>query len=179
MGCLLLYIYIYGVLSSREYAARFGNDTKKALARVPFVKDIKTFWEFANAGYELGRLHVNYESVEEWPVAYEGDKSCVRIQKMQITEHNDERVIRVNDSLVISGIPIKAWRYVVNGRSALEWIVERYCDSTDKDSGIRNDCNMWGIEHGNESYVLSLIARVVSVSVESVRIIEGMPELGV
>lgn len=174
-----VFYYIYGVLSSREYAARFGNDTKKALARVPFVKDIRTFREFSNAGYELGRLHVNYESVEEWPVAYEGDKSCVRIQKMRITEHNDERVIRVNDSLVISGIPIEAWRYAVNGRSALEWIVERYCDSTDKDSGIRNDCNMWGIEHGNESYVLSLIAHVVRVSVESVRIIEGMPELGV
>ena len=97
---------------------------------------------------------------------------------MRILERNDERVIRVNDSLVISGIPSEAWRYAVNGRSALEWIVERYCDSTDKDSGIRNDCNMWGIEHGNESYVLNLIARVVRVSVESVRIIEGMPEFG-
>lgn len=173
-----IFFYIYGVLSSREYAERFGNDTKKALARVPFVRDIKTFREFANAGYELAMLHVNYESVDEWPVVYEGDKSCVRIQKMRIAERNDERVIRVNDSLVISGIPSEAWRYVVNGRSALEWIVERYCDSTDKASGIRNDCNMWGIEHGNESYVLSLIARVVRVSVESVRIIEGMPEFG-
>ena len=173
-----IFFYIYGVLSSREYADRFGNDTKKALARVPFVKDIKTFREFANAGYELAMLHVNYESVDEWPVTYEGDKSCVRIQKMRIAERNDERVIRVNDSLVISDIPSEAWRYVVNGRSALEWIVERYCDSTDKDSGIRNDCNMWGTEHGNESYVLSLIARVVRVSVESVRIIEGMPEFG-
>lgn len=189
-----IFFYIYGVLSSREYAARFGTDASMMLARVPFVNDSERFYAFMNAGYELAMLHVNYESVDEWPVTYEGDRSCVRIQKMRIITRDSaresvrdsarddvrdyERVIRVNDSLVMSGIPSEAWRYVVNGRSALEWIVERYCDSTDKDSGIRNDCNMWGIEHGNESYVLNLIARVVRVSVESVRIIEGMPEFG-
>lgn len=174
-----LFCYIYGVLSSREYAVRFGNDTKKLLARVPFVKDLNTFREFSQAGYKLGQLHVNYESVEEWPVVYEGDRSCVRVKKMRVIDRGDELAVRVNDSLVVSGIPSEAQRYVVNGRSALEWIAERYRDDVDKKTGIRNDCNMWGIEHGDEDYIVRLIARVARVSVESVRIIEGMPELGV
>ncbi|MBQ9594798.1 MAG: hypothetical protein IJR35_02945, partial [Synergistaceae bacterium] len=69
--------------------------------------------------------------------------------------------------------------YVVNGRSALDWIIERYQDSTDKASGIRNDCNSWGREHDDPGYVIELIERVIRVSVESVKIFESMPELGV
>ena len=67
----------------------------------------------------------------------------------------------------------------MNGKSALEWIVERYQDSTDKDSGLRNDCNAWGIEHGNPRYVLDLIESVIRVSVESVKIMKSLPELGI
>ena len=67
----------------------------------------------------------------------------------------------------------------MNGKSALDWIIERYQDSTDKDSGLRNDCNAWGREHDNESYILDLIGRVTRVSVETVKILRGLPELGV
>ena len=174
-----IFCYIYGVLSSREYASRFGNDIKKSLARVPFVDCMDRFREFSDAGRELGRLHVGYESVDEWPVVYEGDRTCIEVKKMRVLNRNDERVIRVNDSLVVSRIPSEAWRYVVNGRSALEWIVERYRDDVDSKSGLRNDCNAWGIEHREPEYILKLIAKVARVSVESVRIIEEMPELGV
>ncbi|MBR0034490.1 MAG: hypothetical protein IJP54_02330, partial [Synergistaceae bacterium] len=79
----------------------------------------------------------------------------------------------------IGGIPAEAWEYVVNGRSALEWIVERYSDSVDGKSGLRNDGNAWGRERGDERYIVELIRKVVSVSVETVRILRGMPELGV
>lgn len=173
-----IFFYIYGVLSSREYALRFGNDTRKALARVPFVKDAETFREFSRAGRELGALHVNYESAEEFPV---NSGECgvnsegMRITRMKIAEESGSRVIHVTPGVTLREIPACAWEYRVNGRSALEWIVERYKDDTDKTSGIRNDCNEWG----GAEYVVSLIRRVVTVSVETVRILEGLPELGV
>lgn len=165
-----IFYYVYGVLSSREYAARFGNDAKKVLARVPFVKDIETFREFSEAGRKLGALHVNYESAEEWPLEVSHDGG--RITKLRVNREDGEIC---GPGVTVRGIPACAWEYRVNGRSALEWIVERYKDETDKASGIRNDCNEWG----GAEYVLSLIRRVVTVSVETVRILEGLPELGV
>ena len=84
-----------------------------------------------------------------------------------------------NEHINIQNIPSEAWEYVVNGKSALEWIVERYQDSTDKDSDLRNDCNAWGIEHGNPRYVLDLIESVIRVSVESVKIMKSLPEVGI
>ncbi|MBR0258220.1 MAG: DEAD/DEAH box helicase, partial [Synergistaceae bacterium] len=172
-----MFYYIYGVLSSREYAERFGNDTKKVLARVPYVKDADTFREFSEAGRKLGALHVNYESADEWPIEVCGDASDLRVSKMRIVEDKDthERFIQYNAGITLRGIPREAWEYRVNGRSALEWIVERYRDDVDKASGLRNDCNAWG----EGDYVLRLIRRVVSVSVETVRILGGLPELGV
>ncbi len=171
-----IFYYIYGVLSSPEYAARFGDDTKKILARVPFAS---RFREFSEIGRELGKLHVNYESVSMWPIRFEGNAEDLRVTKLRIIERNGEKVIRYNENLTISGIPVEAWEYVVNGRSALGWIVERYRDEVDKASGLRNDCNAWGRESGNERYILELIGRVTRVSVESVRILRSMPELGV
>ncbi|MBQ7593026.1 MAG: DEAD/DEAH box helicase [Synergistaceae bacterium] len=171
-----IFYYIYGVLSSPEYALRFGDDTKKMLARVPFAS---SFREFARIGRELGKLHVNYEGVDEWPIELEGNADDLRVTKMRIVERNGEKVIRYNDGLTIAGIPAEAWDYVVNGRSALGWIVERYRDDVDRASGLRNDCNAWGRETGNERYILELIGRVTRVSVESVRILRSVPELGV
>ena len=174
-----IFCCIYGVLSSREYAARFGKDTKRLLARVPLVEGLERFRAFRDAGRELGRLHVGYESAEEWPLRLEGNAGDLRLTKMRIVERGGEKVIRYNDGLTIGGIPSEAWEYVVNGRSAVEWIVERYSDSVDGKSGLRNDGNAWGRERGNERYVLELIGRVVSVSVKTVKILEGLPELGV
>lgn len=170
-----IFSYIYGVLSSREYGERFGNDAKKVLARVPYVKDVETFREFSEAGRKLGDLHVNYESADEWPVSISGDADGVRIVRMKTAEEDGERVIRVARGVTVRGIPASAWEYRVNGKSALEWIVERYRDDADKASGIRNDCNEWG----GAVYVMGLIRRVVTVSVETVRILGGLPELGV
>lgn len=165
-----IFYYVYGVLSSREYAARFGNDAKKVLARVPFVKDIETFREFSEAGRKLGALHVNYESADEalLEVSHDGG----RITKLRVNREDGEIC---GPGVRVAGIPACAWEYKVNGKSALEWIAERYRDDVDKASGIRNDCNEWA----GAEYVLSLIRRVVTVSVETVRILEGLPELGV
>ncbi|MBQ9419210.1 MAG: DEAD/DEAH box helicase [Synergistaceae bacterium] len=172
-----IFYYVYGVLSSPEYRERFGVDVFKELARVPFAKN---FWAFSGAGRRLGDLHVNYEDVDvsdESGIRTEG--LDLRVSKMRIAERFGEKIIRYNDDITISGISPDAWHYVVKGKSALEWIVERYQDTTDKDSGLRNDCNAWGNERGESDYILKLIGRVERVSVETVKILRGLPELGV
>ena len=178
-----IFCYVYGVLSSREYASRFGNDAKRVLARVPFVDGWKKFREFRDAGRELGGLHVGYEECEEYAGLREewvsGVEHDYTVGRMRIEERGGERVIRYNGSLTLSGIPREAWEYEVNGRSALGWIVERYRDEVDVKSGLRNDCNAWGRERGDARYVVGLIGRVVSVSVETVRILGALPEMGV
>lgn len=95
-----IFCHVYGVLSSPEYAARFGDDTKKVLARVPYVDGLSKFREF-------GDLHVNYESKEMWPIHFEGNSDDLRVTKMRIVERNGEKVIRYNDGLTISGIPVE------------------------------------------------------------------------
>ena len=142
-----IFYYIYGVLNSQEYREKFGDDVKKVLARVPFAKDFRIFSE---AGRKLGELHVNYENVKAWPVKLietplsPGTKDRMhRIEKMRIIESNGgspaggEKIIRYNENITITEIPSEAWEYIVNGKSALEWIVERYQDSTDKDNYLK------------------------------------------
>ena len=155
------------------------------LARVPFAWD---FWIFSKAGRELGELHVNYEKVSAWPVQLIEtplspgtgiNERMHLVEKMKILDVEGEKSIRYNENITITGIPVEAWEYIVNGKSALEWIVECYQDSTDKDSGLRNDCNAWGLEHNNPRYILDLIEKVVRVSVETVQIVKGLPELRV
>ena len=158
---------------------------KRMLARVPLAK---SFWSFSKAGRELGDLHVNYEKARAWPVNLietplsPGTKDKMhRVEKMKIVELDGKKGIRYNENITVTGIPPEAWEYAVNGKSALEWIVERYQDSTDRDSGLRNDCNAWGLEQEPENprYPLDLIERVVRVSVETAKIVKGLPELGV
>lgn len=169
-----IFYYIYGVLSSPRYANEYGEEVKKMLARVPYEED---FWKYSKAGRKLGELHVNYESAEPWPVEYNHEAKDFRVKKLKLLKKDKNSKpygIFYNDEITISNIPPEAWEYIVNGKSALEWIAERYQDSNDKASGLRNDCNAWGIEHGNEKYILELIARVVRVSVESVKIMKEL-----
>ena len=184
-----IFYYIYGVLNSQEYREKFGDDVKKMLARVPFAKNFRAFSE---AGRKLGDLHVNYENVEPMDGLKITEKITLfpaqnskeaeeyyRVKKIKIIKASKEKYIQYNEHINIQNIPSEAWDYIVNGKSALEWIVERYQDSTDKDSGLRNDCNAWGIEHSNPRYILDLIERVIRVSIESVKIIKSLPELGI
>ena len=157
------------------------------LARVPFAKSAQDFWRFEEAGRKLAELHINYESAEQWhdlnlmntPLSPGTIKEMHAVEKMRIKDLNGEKVIIYNESITITNIPVEAWRYVVNGKSALEWIVERYQNSVDKDSGLRNDANAWGREHNNPRYILDLIEKIITVSVETVKILDALPEIGV
>ena len=89
----------------------------------------------------------------------------------------DKSTIRYNDQITLSGIPDEAHEYLLGSRSAIEWILERYQVKTDKASGIVNDPNAWGEEHGNPNYILDLLKSIVTVSVETVQIVKSLPPL--
>ena len=168
--------YVYGLLHAPDYASRFASELGKMIPRIPMVED---FSAFVNAGAELAKWHLGYESVEPWPLKglpdQGADPKTLRVEKMRFASKEDRSVIVVNDYVTLSGIPEEAHRYQVNGRSALEWILDRYQVRVDKASGIRNDPNTWSED---PRYIVDLVARIVRVSLESVAIIENLPPLG-
>ncbi len=174
-----VFYYVYGILHSPEYRNRFAADLGKMIPRIPMID---AFAEFAGAGRQLANLHVGYESVEPWPLdGLPGSSASpeeLRVQQLRFGgggRSSDRSVIVVNPYVTLSGIPEEAYRYEVNGRSALEWLIDRYRVSTHKDSGIVNDPNEWSAD---PRYVVDLVARIVRVSVESAEIVESLPNLG-
>lgn len=99
------------------------------------------------------------------------------VDKMRFKSKNDKSVIIYNGNITIGNIPAKVYEYIVNGKSAIEWIVERYCVSQDKKSLIKNDANDWAREHGKPRYILDLLLSVINVSVQTVDIVNSLPKL--
>ena len=172
-----IFYWVYGALHSPRYRAVFEADLKKQLPRLPLPEDRPTYERVLRIGRELARLHLHYEEVEPWPldeVVAPGAKVSWRVEKLRFGKkgkEEDKSVIVVNPTLRLEGIPEEAYGYMVNGRSAIEWIMDRYQIRRDADSGIVNDPNKWGEEHGNPRYIVDLLERVVRVSVESVALI--------
>jgi predicted helicase len=177
-----IFYYVYGLLHSKDYRERFAADLKKMLPRLPLVEKPADFWAFSKAGRELAELHLNYENYNEHPyaVVVNGDKTGdFRVDKMSFIEKGDKTGIRYNSHITITNIPFAAYEYVVNGKSAIEWIMERYRVTTDKESQIKNDPNDWATEHDKPRYILDLLLSVIVVSVETARIVERLPGLEV
>jgi predicted helicase len=89
----------------------------------------------------------------------------------------DKTTIIYNSHLTLKGVPMEAYDYVVNGNSAIEWIIERYQVTRDKDTGIANDPNDWAREHDQPRYIVDLLKRIVTVSVETMKIVKRLPPL--
>ena len=174
-----IFYYVYGILHSQDYRAAFANDLKKMLPRIPLVEDVRDFWKFSKAGKKLAELHINYEEIPPYEgVEVSGESSGnFKVQKMRFPKKGQQDTIIYNSKIVVSNIPEKAYEYVVNGKSAIEWIMERYQVSTDKKSGIKNDPNDWANEVGNPRYILDLMLSIINVSVQTVEIVEGLPKL--
>ncbi|MBB1073146.1 DEAD/DEAH box helicase [Rhodoferax sp. 4810] len=194
-----LFYYIYGLLHSPDYRARYADNLSKEQPRIPCVKSAADFWAFSQAGRQLAELHLNYETVAPYPVTIKTNKAELtaaeyRVIKMKYgkpgvptLEHgNDQKrgkdkdltTVIYNDFITISDIPLTAYEYIVNGKPALDWVMERQGVKTDKDSGIVNDANDWAIETmNNPRYPLELFQRVVTVSVETVGIVKQLPTL--
>ncbi len=168
-----IFYYVYGLLHSTEYRSRFENDLKKELPRIPFAKD---FWAFSKAGRKLAELHLNYETIEPYPVKEESHGNF-RVTKMRFPKKGIRHTIHYNDTCMLSEIPDEAYEYIVNGKSAIEWLMERYAVTTDKDSGIVNDPNDWCDEQGDPRYIIDLVKRVIRVSIETMEIVKTLPAI--
>ena len=174
-----IFWYVYGILHAPEYTRRFVANLKKRLPRIPFAQD---FHAFRNAGRELGNWHLNYETVPPYPLTEDKKRLVMedgdyRVDKMRFGKKDrrpDKTVIAYNTHLVLRDIPLEAYDYVVNGKPAIEWIMERYQIKPDKASGIKNDPNAWSEE---PRYIVDLVKRIVHVSVESARIVKSLPPL--
>jgi len=190
-----IFYYVYGFLHSKEYRETFANDLKKMLPRLPLVDDVRDFWAFSKAGRQLADLHLNYESVPPAPgvvvlhnplsikdsVNALGNDAVkyvdYEVQKMKFPKKGQKDTIIYNSRISVEGIPDKAYEYVVNGKSAIEWIMERYQVTTHKDSGITNNPNDWAKEHNQPRYILDLLLSVINVSLQTVDIVAGLPKV--
>ncbi|MGF9753763.1 type ISP restriction/modification enzyme [Microvirga sp. 0TCS3.31] len=189
-----VFYYVYGLLHSPDYRERYAADLKKILPRIPLVASAGDARAFADAGRALSDLHVQYERVEPYPLAgldaepaESGGEAAYRFyavgeKKMRFGgkgKVKDRSVIHYNDRITLSGIPEETYRYQLGSRSAIEWIIDRYWVKTDSASGIVNDPNDWSREVGDPRYILDLLARVVTVSVETMRIVDALPALDI
>ena len=184
-----IFYYVYGILHSPEYRTAFASDLKKSLPRLPLVDSADDFWAFSKAGRDLAELHLNYETVEPYKgclLVYgantnRGNRMNYRVEKMRFSKLDsktpDKTKIHYNQHITVEGIPLEAYDYVVNGKSAIEWIMERYAVTVHKDSGIRNDPNDWAAEHNDEKYILNLLLRIITVSLETMKIVYTLPKL--
>jgi len=185
-----IFYYVYGFLHSPEYREKFANDLKKMLPRLPLVDDVRDFWAFSKAGRKLADLHINYEKVSPYPdLTVKGAEllsfldsepagsGLYWVEKMRFPSKGVKEIIIYNSRITISDIPERAYQYVVNGKSAIEWIMERYAITTHKESGIKNDPNDWATEVGNPRYILDLLLSIINVSMQTVEIVEMLPKV--
>lgn len=184
-----IFYYVYGILHSSDYRSTFATDLKKSLPRLPLVEKANDFWAFSQAGRALAELHLNYEAVEPYrkcqvlyaPLTTKGESVNYHVEKMRFGKIDsktvDKSVIYYNHAITIENIPVEAYEYIVNGKSAIEWIMERYAITTDPKSGITNDPNDWAKEHNDEKYILNLLLRIIHVSVQTVEIVKKLPKL--
>ena len=167
-----IFHYTYGILHHSSYRERYQENLKRDLPHIPFAED---FWAYAEAGGRLADLHINYESQPEYnklnPIETPGMQVDLSVERMKFSK--DKTRLKYNDFLTLEGIPAEVFDYRLGNRSALEWVVDQYRVKVDKRSGIVNDPN----RDEDEEYILRLIGQVITVSLETIKIVEGLPIL--
>ena len=180
-----IFYYVYGLLHSPDYRERFADDLRKSLPRIPIIERVEDFMAFSKAGRALADLHLKYEDyackadveVKERECDTMDDYAYYAVEKMRFPSKGMRGTIIYNARITIEGVPDAAYKYVVNGKSAIEWVMERYAITTDKKSGIKNDPNLWSREHGKPRYILDLLLSIFYVSLETQKIVRTLPKL--
>jgi len=173
-----IFYYVYGLLHSPAYRATFAVDLKKSLPRLPLVA-AADFWAFSRAGRALADLHLHYENVPPHPdvIVTGAESGLFRVEKMRHPAKGHTDTILYNSRITLSGIPAAAYDYIINGKSAIAWVMERYQLTTHKESCIVNDPNTWADENGNPRYILDLLLSVIHVSTQTVALVDSLPKL--
>lgn len=163
--------YVYAILNSRAYLEQYSSDLNKAFPRIPLLKNKEKYVEI---GRKLADLHLNYENQPSWEgIEVEIKESNYRVKKMKHPKKGVLDTIIYNESITIKNIPEKAYEYVVNGRPAIEWIIDQYQVKTDKKSGIKDDPNEFS---DDPKYILNLLLSVITVSMRTLELIDELPE---
>ena len=175
-----IFYYVYGLLHHPEYCERYADNLRLELPRIPFAPD---FWVFSKAGRQLATLHLGYEQAEPYPLEWEASGAIdYRVEKMHPgkkspSSRGDWKIfdtVKYNDTLTLTGIPPEAFDYRLGSRSALEWIIDQYRVVTERNSDIVRAPN----EYSDDSrYIINLLEKVITVSVETVRIVNELAEL--
>ena len=167
-----IFHYNYALLHHPIYREKYEMNLKRDLPHIPFAED---FWGFSKAGAALADLHVNYESVPKYDklrsIETPGMQVNWSVEKMKLSK--DKTQLKYNDFLTLDGIPAEVYDYRLGTRSALEWVVDQYRVKVDKRSGIVNDPN----RDDQPRYIVDLIARVINVSLKTVKIVKSLPDL--
>ena len=177
-----IFYYIYGILNNDNYKTAFADDLTKMLPRIPFIENFNDFVGISALGKELADIHLNYENIEPYNlienIAEKGkdlpEEDLYKITKMRLSK--DKSVLTYNDYITLSGIPAESYDYVVNGKSPINWIIDRYQISQDKKSLIINDPNDLLKETGDYRYIINLIKKAATLCIQSVNIISKISE---
>lgn len=180
-----IFYYVYGLLHSPDYRTRFADDLRKSLPRIPIVERVEDFMAFCKAGRALAELHLHYEDyahlagvvVNEQKHDTDDEYAYYAVEKMHFPTKDNRTTILYNARITIENIPEEAYGYVVNGKSAIEWILERYAITIDKKSGIKNDPNLWSREQEQPRYILDLLLSIIHVSLETEKIVATLPKM--
>lgn len=168
------FYYVYAVLHSTEYLRKYINNLTKALPRIPKVRNKEKYVEI---GKELADLHLNYEDVPAYDgvnIVFKSDNPSFKVKKMKHPKRGQLDTIIFNEDIVITDIPERAYEYVVNGKPAIEWIIDQYQVKKDKKSGIVDDPNEFS---DNSKYIFNLLLSIINVSMQTMDLVESLPPL--
>lgn len=168
------FYYVYGLLHSKAYRENYASDLKKELPRIPEVKDKEKYVEI---GKKLADLHLNYEDVPAYDgvnIVFKSDNPSFKVKKMKHPKRGQLDTIIFNEDIVITDIPERAYEYVVNGKPAIEWIIDQYQVKKDKKSGIVDDPNEFS---DNPKYIFNLLLSIINVSLQTMDLVESLPPL--
>lgn len=181
-----IFYYVYGILHAPDYRAQYANNLMRELPRIPLVPSAQDFRAFVKAGRALADLHLTYETAPQHDLSLlVGGETVLdetmhpdldyKVRRMRWA-NKEKTVLKYNERISLAGFPKEALEYVVNGKTALDWIIARYCLSTDKASNITNDANDWIAEQGDPQALIKLIKRITHISVAHQKIIKKLPK---
>ena len=186
-----LFNYIYAILHSKEYTDKYENDLLNNMARIPIVKKYNDFKDFSSIGEKLLKTHLEYENAKKFKIQIEinsedkkiNDKDLYKLNKMKMIQKKDKSYsdkIIYNKYISLSGIPLEAHNYKINAKSPLEWVVDKQSYNVDNKTGIINDPNIFANETmKNPAYPLELLQKVITVSLETQKLIKSLPKLDI